>query len=305
MNNFVINKLIGKGEYGKVFKAINKTTGRVMVIKNSDKNLQTERNIALKLEGFNVPVVYGYRELLISEYINGETLKDYVRSGKKADLRTIARDIISNLQKIHKKMSTFRHHDLHLANIMVLPGGKVKIMDFGLSTVRGIKNPTIIDFKKDYGIFTDSHPMYDAHFFLNSLYAEGVLKPVIESLLPKEYLGDESEFVKNFRLRGDVDHTESLKNFTYKAMLDAFKPKSPPSVLKKILNTKKKSPPLPKKKSPVNQDEAKRKAMAFLASQKKSPEKKKAPLKKPGLTKSKPVPLTRGSPKKNNGTNKR
>ena len=304
MNNFVINKLIGAGEYGKVYKAKNKN-GRTVVIKNSDRNLRTERNIAKKLEGFNVPAVYDYRELLISEYIKGETFKSFIRGGMMKDPRTLIRQVLSNLQKIHKKMSTFRHHDLHLENIMVFPGDNVRIMDFGLSTLRGIKNPNIVGFKKDYGISPDSHVMYDAHLFLNSLYAEGVMKSVIESLLPKGYLGEEGEGVKNFRLRGDVDHKEALKDFTYQRILDAFKPKTnAKKIIQKIISTKPVKKISPKKKSPVNQNAAKKAAMAFLAS-KKSPE-KKAPLKKPGLTKSKPVPLTRGSPlKKNNSNNKR
>lgn len=305
MNTFVINNMIGQGEYGKVYKAKNKN-GRIVVIKNSDKNLQTERNIAKKLVGFNVPAVYGYRELLISEFINGVTFKAYIRSGQRKDLRTMAHRVVSNLEKIHKKIPTFRHHDLHLDNIMVLPGAKVKIMDFGLSTVHGIKNPNIEGFKKEYGIFPESFFMYDAHLFLNSLYTEGVMKKAIESLLPKEYLGETSGYVKNFRLRGDVNHEDVLKDFTYKKILETLKPKAQ-NVLKSILDTKPKSPPKtkPKSKSPVNQNEAKRKAMAFLTAKKKSPEKKKAPLKKPGLTKTKPVGLTVGSPKKNNGTNKR
>ena len=307
MNSFVINKLIGQGEYGKVYRAKNKN-GRIVVIKNSEKNLQTERNIAKKLVGFNVPLVYGYRELLISEFINGVTLKEYIRGNQKSEIKAVAHRVISNLEKIHKKMSTFRHHDLHLDNIMVLPGAKVKIMDFGLSTMRGIKNPNIKGFKKDYGISTDSFFMYDAHMFLNSLYTEGVLKNVIETLLPMEYLTNNSPRVKNYRLRSDVDHGEALKDFTYKKILDALKPKTQ-NVIKSILNSKAKakakSPTKIIKKSPVSQEEAKRKAMAFLASKKKSPEKKKAPLKKPGLTKTKPLPLLRGSPKKNNGTNKR
>lgn len=305
MNTFVINKMIGQGEYGKVYKAKNKN-GRIVVIKNSDKNLQTERNIAKKLAGFNVPVVYGYRELLISEFINGMTLKEYIRGGQRKDLRAMAHRVVSNLEKIHKKMSTFRHHDLHLDNIMVLPGAKVKIMDFGLSTMRGIKNPNIKDFKKDYGIFPESFFMYDAHLFLNSLYSEGIMKEAIESLLPKEYLGETSECVKNYRLRAEVDHGEALKGFTYKKILETLKPKAQ-NMLKSILKAKPKSPPKTKSKSksPVNQNAAKKAAMAFLAAKKKSPEKKKAPLKKPGLTKTKPVGLTIGSPKKNNGTNKR
>ena len=303
MNTIAINKLIGEGEYGKIYKAKNKN-GRIVVIKNSDKNLQTERNIAKKLEGFNVPLVYGYRQLLISEFINGVTFKEYIRGGQRKDLKAMAHRVISNLEKIHEKMPTFRHHDLHLDNIMVLPGAKVKILDFGLSTLRGIKNPNIENLKNDYGIFTESFFMYDAHLFLNSLYLEGVLKGVIESLLPKEYLTQDSECVKNYRLRADVDHGEVLKDFTYKKILEKLKPKTQ-NVLKSILNVKPKAQGPPKKKnSPVNQNEAVRKAMAFLASKKKSPE-KKAPLKKPGLTKTKPIPLTKGSPKKNNGTNKR
>lgn len=303
MNTITINKLIGEGEYGKIYKAKNKN-GRIVVIKNSDKNLQTERNIAKKLEGFNVPLVYGYRQLLISEFINGVTFKEYIRGGQRKDLKAMAHRVISNLEKIHEKMPTFRHHDLHLDNIMVLPGAKVKILDFGLSTLRGIKNPNIKNLKNDYGIFTKSFFMYDAHMFLNSLYLEGVLKEVIQSLLPKEYLTQDSECVKNYRLRADVDHGEVLKDFTYKKILEKLKPKTQ-NVLKSILNVKPKAQGPPKKKNnPVNQNEAVRKAMAFLASKKKSPE-KKAPLKKPGLTKTKPIPLTKGSPKKNNGTNKR
>lgn len=303
MNTITINKLIGEGEYGKIYKAKNKN-GRVVVIKNSDKNLQTERNIAKKLEGFNVPLVYGYHQLLISEFINGVTFKEYIRGGQRKDLKAMAHRVISNLEKIHEKMSTFRHHDLHLDNIMVLPGAKVKILDFGLSTLRGIKNPNIKNLKNDYGIFTESFFMYDAHMFLNSLYLEGVLKEVIQSLLPKEYLTQDSEYVKNYRLRADVDHGEMLKDFTYKKILEKLKPKTQ-NVLKSILNVKPKAQGPPKKKNnPVNQNEAVRKAMAFLASKKKSPE-KKAPLKKPGLTKTKPIPLTKGSPKKNNSTNKR
>jgi serine/threonine protein kinase len=283
--------MIGQGEYGKVYKAKNKN-GRIVVIKNSDKNLQTERNIAKKLAGFNVPVVYGYRELLISEFINGVTFKEYIRGGQRKDLRAMAHRVISNLEKIHKKMSTFRHHDLHLDNIMVLPGAKVKIMDFGLSTMRGIKNPNIKDFKKDYGIFPESFFMYDTHLFLNSLYSEGIMKEAIESLLPKEYLGETSERVKNYRLRAEVDHGEALKGFTYKKILETMKPKAQ-NVLKSILNAKPKTPP--KTKPPVNQNAAKKAAMAFLAAKKKSPKKKKAPLKKPGLTKTQVKPLMKGT----------
>ena len=133
------------------------------------------------------------------------------------------------------------------------------------------------------------------------------MKKEIESLLPGWYLGEETSQIKNFRLRGDVDHSETLKDFTYTKILDILKSKpKAPNILKNILNKKPVSPPKIKH-SPMNQNAAKKKAMAVLAAakKKKSPTKKKAPLKKPGLTKTKPVALFKGSPKKNNGTNKR
>lgn len=301
MNNLVINKLLGRGEYGKVYKAKNKN-GRVVVIKNSDSNLRTERNIALKLSKFNVPAVYGYRELLISEFINGTTFKSYIKNGHRNDLKTLAYKVIFNLKKIYEYIPTFRHHDLHLDNIMVLPGAKVKILDFGLSTMKGIKNPAIGKFNTDYGIFPDSHHMYDSHLFLNSLYSEGILKDVIERLLPKEYLKADSLYVKNYRLKKDIDHTESLATFTYDNVLKALK-SSTNNVLRGIIGTAAKKKP-PKAKSPPKaktQGEIMQKAIAILALQKKTPEKKKEPLKRPGLTKTNPIPLTKGrTPKKNN-----
>lgn len=133
------------------------------------------------------------------------------------------------------------------------------------------------------------------------------MKGEIESLLPGGYLGEETSQIKNFRLRGDVDHVETLKDFTYTKILNILKPKpKAPNILKNILNKKPVSPPKIKH-SPMNQNAAKKKAMAVLAAakKKKSPTKKKPPLKKPGLTKTKPVALFKGSPKKNNDTNKR
>ena len=277
--DLIINKLIGQGEYGKVYKAKNKN-GRVVVVKNSDSNLRPERNIAKILSAFNVPAVYGYRELLISEFIDGVTFDEYITAHGK-DSRVLVHKVITNLEKIHKSIPSFRHHDLHLNNIMVIKGKAVKLMDFGLSTLQGVNNPNIKSFKQNWGVFPESHYMYDAHLFLNSLYTKGVIKKVIESLLPKEYLTENSDRVKNFRLRSDVNHDEFLTKFTYKNILTAM------SIINSIASGKKIPPPV-KPKTPTNQNEAKKKALAFLISQKTST----TTLKKPGIARSKIVPLT-------------
>ena len=298
-----IIKLIGQGEYGKVYKAKNKN-GRIVVIKNSGSNLRSERNIAKILSAFNVPAVYGYRELLISEFIDGVTFDEYINARGK-DTRALVHKVITNLEKIHKKIPTFRHHDLHLHNVMVMKGKDVKLMDFGLATLQGVNNPNIKTFKQNWGVFPESHHMYDAHLFLNSLYGKGVMRRAIESLLPKEYLTENSDRVKNFRLRSDVNHDEFLEKFTYKNILTAT------SVINSITSGKK-PPPSVKPKTPINKNKAKKNALAFLTAQKKTSTTLKKPgiaksknrltvtsitpaNKKPGLTRSKNLPLTRNN----------
>jgi len=65
----------------------------------------------------------------------------------------------------------------------------------------------------DYGIVKDSHSLYDVHFLFNSLYLEfGHAIPFLETVrmitevFPGIYLGKETPFVKNHRLRGNVKH---------------------------------------------------------------------------------------------------
>mgnify|MGYP007000239396 len=64
--------------------------------------------------------------------------------------------------------STLKVHDIGLQAL---------ISDFGLSTMKGLKNPEVDDdprlvYKTTSGIFRGSHPMYDIQYFLNILRQE-------------------------------------------------------------------------------------------------------------------------------------
>lgn len=328
---------IGAGEYGKVYKAcINDKCLNKIAVKNSTANMSAEFLISRKLAKLGVPQVYGYekcsnRDLLFSEFINGVTLRDYLSKKSKkmvddGELKSIISQMVYILYTIHREFPTFRHHDLHLDNIMIMKKRistdreikvgnttiefndaklEVKLMDFGLSTERGVINPIVrrsTSFKKDYGIFEESDKGYDLHLFLTSLYgsksAVGV-KKLIESLFNKAYLEKESDVTKEFRLRSDVIHELP----TYEEVLSHSYFSKPKNSVKKFVN-KLPAPPKTisiqaiKAKTPENKDKAKLKAMNTLkklANAKKVPTKaviKKVPTKKPTLMKSPAKPLT-------------
>ena len=336
-NSFKKYNQIGSGEYGKVYKAcINDKCLDKIAVKNSSENMSAEFLISRKLENVGVPLVYGYekcsnRDFLFSEFINGVTLKSFLEKKKQKatadELKSIIIQVLYILYTIHGKYPSFRHHDLHLDNIMILKkrndtkkeikiGNKivefndakleVKIMDFGLSTMRGVINPNIKKssiFKKDYGIFPESDKTYDLHLFFTSLYASkgaAEAKKLIESLFKNTYLMKESDVVNEYRLRPDVNHNlpmyDEIFNHSYfstpKNSVKAFINKLPTPVKMVTVGVKKIT-------SPVNQEKAKQKAINLLkklAEDKKAPI--KAPTKKPTLRKSPKKPLmVRGTPK--------
>lgn len=310
-DKFNVYNLIGKGQYGKVYRACVKNNGSCAAIKNSRENLKTEYTISKKLNTYNVPAVYGHtncmsRQFLFSEYVNGMDLKQYLNTKPSlSDMKTIMYKVLTTLRKIHSNLKSFRHHDLHLGNIMISKDKKPLIMDFGLATIVSVDNPTIKHdpmFKNDFGIFPDSHQMYDAHLFLNSLFMHEntprEIKFFIQRVLGPFYVGQRTKFVKNFRLRSEVTHVLP----TYDRILedDFFKSKKKPAnILKGILATKKPNVKTTKPKSVTNNNKAKQNAMAFLAKTK-SPQKQKRPAtRRPILRKPSAKPLTfRTSPNK-------
>jgi predicted unusual protein kinase regulating ubiquinone biosynthesis (AarF/ABC1/UbiB family) len=139
-------------------------------------------------------------------------ITQYIPNSKKRDFKKIFKKVLKTLQKIQKVYPTFRHNDLHLKNIFVTPQGEAYIGDFGLANIEkdGYRNPMILDpkFKEEYGIYPSSDKRFDMHYMLNYTWVTGdeKTKKFIETLLPKEYLGQETSKVKTFRLRPNVSH---------------------------------------------------------------------------------------------------
>lgn len=309
---------IGEGQYGKVYRGcIDDTCEKYIVYKEirtpslSEKtnniplakykraldeiDPKMEFAIAKKLEGFGVPKMYLYKtcdrkDIIYSEYIKGKELGDWLSNQPSLfAIRSVMLQVIYNLYRIQKKYPGFRHHDLHLRNILIRPvpvktmkislsdktytvsnaGFEAVMIDFGFSVFPRIKNPLInANNYKNIGISRKSDKHYDLHYFLNSLHgmvrgSQGrtgrVVKTFIESLLPANYLTNKSNVVKNLRLRGNKSVNLSFKEVLSRPFFTGEK---------KVVSMPKPQKPVvivvPKKKSPVDQKAAMARAVAMM-----------------------------------------
>jgi tRNA A-37 threonylcarbamoyl transferase component Bud32 len=328
---------IGEGQYGKVFRGcIDDGCEKYIVYKEirtpslSEKTnniplakfkraldeiyppTKMEFTIAKKLEGFGVPKMYLYKtcdnkDILYSEYVKGKELVEWIwNKPTLSAIKSVMAQVIYNLYRIQKKYPGFRHHDLHLGNILVRPvpvkdmkimgstisnaGFEAVIIDFGFSVFPRIKNPLInANNYKNIGISRKSDKHYDLHFFLNSIHnlvrqprtrTERVVKMFIENLLPPNYLVGKSNAVKNYRLRGNKSVNLSFEEVLSKPFFTGEK-----KTMVSIPTTKPKSVTkiqAPKPKTPVNKEAAKARAVAILKAG------KAAPKKRPGIVRARP-----------------
>ena len=204
---------IGKGMYGAVYYGCldDACHTKVAIKFTNEPSARMEYRIAQKLKGMGVPRMYHFktcnnRDILYFEYINGVTLEKWIGSGQTIPAyRRVITQLIRNLKKIHDKYPKFRHHDLHWNNLLILKDDTPIMIDFGLATIEGVRNPEIDKESANMaGISLKSYQMYDAHYFLNIIHKyskNNTVKKFVQDLFPKDYLGVNSKVIKDMRLR--------------------------------------------------------------------------------------------------------
>ncbi|KAJ7783696.1 MAP kinase [Mycena maculata] len=153
---WVRGELIGRGTYGRVYLALNATTGEMIAVKQveiprtaSDKNDSRQVTVvqALKLESETLKVLdhpnivqyLGFEETpanlsIFLEYVPGGSIGSCLLKHGKFDeevTKSFTSQILAGLEYLHSK--GILHRDLKSDNILVEMSGVCKISDFGIS----------------------------------------------------------------------------------------------------------------------------------------------------------------------------
>jgi eukaryotic-like serine/threonine-protein kinase len=148
MGSFHVKALIGSGGMGEVYRAWDSKLKRDVAIKilpqefsrDTDRvaRFQREAEVLASLNHPNIAGIYDLEEAngsryLVMELVEGETLADRIARWPipVEESLLIAKQICDALQSAHEK--GIIHRDLKPANIKLAPGGKVKVLDFGLA----------------------------------------------------------------------------------------------------------------------------------------------------------------------------
>jgi serine/threonine protein kinase len=150
-NKYRIEKRVGAGGMGEVYRATNLQTRMPVAVKvltqmgESGTALARFRNEAViqyNLRHPNVAALYEYFEYqgkpcIVMEFVEGRTLDEWIReSGALESARAleILADVCEAVSYMHSKGTI--HRDIKSENIRVNAEGKAKLLDFGISVAR-------------------------------------------------------------------------------------------------------------------------------------------------------------------------
>jgi eukaryotic-like serine/threonine-protein kinase len=156
VGDYEIQKLIGAGGMGEVYQARDVRLARDVAIKvlptfltshpERLRRFEQEARAAAALNHPNIVAVYqmGIYEgapYLVSELLEGSTLREHIQRGPLPQRRTIEYgvQIARGLTAAHNKGIV--HRDLKPENVFVMKDGHVKILDFGLAKLTSRDTP--------------------------------------------------------------------------------------------------------------------------------------------------------------------
>jgi predicted Ser/Thr protein kinase len=147
IGKFEITGELGTGGFGKVYKALDPTVGRVVAIKVLNvqddpvmvKRFRAEATTSANLQHKNIVTVHQFgedrgKQFLVMEYLDGRNLHRLIK--EKTPIAMLEKlQIMSQVSEgLHyAHIHDVVHRDVKPANIMWLTDGSVKVMDFGIA----------------------------------------------------------------------------------------------------------------------------------------------------------------------------
>lgn len=161
VGNYSLGRVIGRGAFGTVRLGTHLLSGENAAVKVVPKKSILQKDKARRrfarelhaLKQMDHPNIVCLKEWMETErnfylvltYINGDTLKHYLNDVKRLsenEARRYINQMTSALNYMHSQ--NFLHRDIKLENTVLQSGGKVFIVDFGLSVdVSFLENPNM------------------------------------------------------------------------------------------------------------------------------------------------------------------
>jgi eukaryotic-like serine/threonine-protein kinase len=147
LGRFRIEERIGSGGFGTVYRAWDERLQRPVAVKVIDPEhgalrVTREAQAVARLGHRNIATLYelasdGDRAILVSELIEGATLRDLGRRGALTDrlVAEVGADSAAALAHAHR--AGVVHRDVKPENILVNPDGEAKLVDFGIARIAG------------------------------------------------------------------------------------------------------------------------------------------------------------------------
>ncbi len=148
---YKIVELLGEGGMAFVYKAKDMQLERMVAIKTLKPNyveqttfverFKREAQTAANLNHPNIVQIFDWgieeEPYFVMEYIEGNTLTSIISNRKTislSDVLFIGAQVANGLQAAHSQGLV--HRDIKPGNIMITPGGKVKVTDFGIVSIK-------------------------------------------------------------------------------------------------------------------------------------------------------------------------
>lgn len=147
-NRYLINKQIGAGGMGTVYKAIDQRFNSLVAIKETlfdELNLQQaferEAQLLNSLRHPALPHVIDYfaegdRQYLVMEYFEGEDLSEILKRKRLFPVTDVLRwadDLLDALNYLHSQKTPVVHRDIKPQNLKLTTRGEIILLDFGLA----------------------------------------------------------------------------------------------------------------------------------------------------------------------------
>lgn len=145
---YVIQKKLGHGGMGEVYKSLDTITGQIVALKtilakySSNKHATArfirEVNTAYKLHHPGIVRIYDARQwkdvlFYTMELVDGKTLRHWMTQRGQLGLGSVVRVLCLVADALAHAHEITIHRDLSPENIMVLRDGSIRILDFGLA----------------------------------------------------------------------------------------------------------------------------------------------------------------------------